>query len=37
MTESEANSKYTVAFINSLHVDEHGIMRVNNSDAKRLS
>lgn len=37
MTESEINAKYTVAFTNSLFVDECGCYKVNNADADRLA
>jgi len=36
MTESELNAKYTVAFVNSLHIDDYGRYVVSNADADRL-
>lgn len=37
MTESELNAKYTVAFVNSLHIDDFGCYMVSKSDADRLA
>ena len=37
MTESELNAKYTVAFVNSLSVDDYGRYVVSNADADRLA
>ena len=37
MTESEINARYTVAFVNSLQVEDVGRYTVSNSDADRLS
>ena len=37
MTESELNLKYTVAFVNSLRVDDCGCYRVSKSGADRLA
>ena len=37
MTESELNAKYTVAFVNSLSVDDCGRYVVSNADADRLA
>ena len=36
MTESELNAKYTVAFVNSLQIDDYGRYVVSNADAVRL-
>ena len=36
MTESELNAKYTVAFVNSLQVEDGGRYTVSKSDADRL-
>lgn len=36
MTESELNAKYTVAFVNSLQIDDYGRYAVSNADAVRL-
>lgn len=36
MTESELNAKYTVAFVNSLHIDDCGCYVVSKADADRL-
>ena len=36
MTESELNAKYTVAFVNSMHIDDYGRYVVSNADADRL-
>ena len=36
MTESELNAKYTVAFVNSLQIDDYGRYVVSKSDADRL-
>ena len=36
MTESELNAKYTVAFVNSMHIDDYGRYVVSNADASRL-
>ena len=36
MTESELNAKYTVAFVNSLHIDDYGCYVVGSADAIRL-
>ena len=36
MTESELNAKYTVAFVNSLSIDDYGRYVVSNADADRL-
>ena len=37
MTESELNAKYTVAFVNSLQLDDYGRYVVSNADADRLA
>ena len=37
MTESELNAKYTVCFVNSMHIDDYGRYVVSNSDADRLA
>lgn len=37
MTESELNAKYTVAFVNSLYIDDYGRYVVSNADADRLT
>ena len=36
MTESELNARYTVAFVNSLQIDDYGRYVVSNADASRL-
>ena len=36
MTESELNARYTVAFVNSLQVEDGGRYTVSKSDADRL-
>ena len=36
MKESELNAKYTVAFVNSLQIDDYGRYVVSNADADRL-
>ena len=37
MTESEVNARYTVAFVNSLQVEDGGRYTVSKSDADRLA
>ena len=37
MTESEANARYTVAFVNSLQAEDVGRYTVSKSDADRLT
>jgi hypothetical protein len=37
MTESEVNARYTVAFVNSLQVEDSGMYTVSESDAGRLA
>ena len=37
MTESELNARYTVAFVNSLQIDDYGSYVVSKSDADRLT
>ena len=37
MTESELNAKYTVAFVNSLQIDDYGRYVVSKADADRLA
>ena len=37
MTESELNARYTVAFVNSLQVEDSGMYTVSKSDADRLA
>ena len=37
MNESELNVKYTVAFVNSLHMDNYGRYMASESDAHRLA
>ena len=37
MTESEVNARYTVAFVNSLDIDDYGRYVVSNADADRLA
>ena len=37
MTESELNARYTVAFVNSLKIDDYGRYIVSNADADRLA
>lgn len=37
MTESELNARYTVAFVNSLQIDDYGLHVVSRSDADRLA
>lgn len=37
MKESELNAKYTVAFVNSLQIDDYGSYVVSKSDADRLA
>jgi len=37
MTESELNARYTVAFVNSLHIDDCGFYMVSKADADRLA
>lgn len=37
MNESELNAKYTVAFVNSLRIDDCGCYMVSNADADRLT
>ena len=37
MTESELNARYTVAFVNSLQVEDGGRCTVSKSDADRLA
>ena len=37
MTESELNAKYTVAFVNSLRIDDCGCYIVSKADADRLA
>lgn len=37
MTEQELNAKYTVAFVNSLRIDDFGCSMVSKSDADRLA
>ena len=36
MKESELNAQYTVAFVNSLQIDDYGRYVVSNADAVRL-
>lgn len=36
MTESELSAKYTVAFVNSLRIDDFGCYMVSKADADRL-
>ena len=36
MKESELNAKYTVAFVNSLQIDDYGRCVVSKADADRL-
>lgn len=37
MNESELNAKYTVCFVNSIHVDDCGCCVVSKADADRLA
>ena len=37
MKESELNAQYTVAFVNSLQIDDYGRYVVSNADADRLA
>ena len=37
MTESELNAKYTVVFVNSMHIDDYGRYVVSMADADRLA
>lgn len=37
MNESQLNARYTVAFVNSLHIDDYGRFMVSESDAHRLT
>ena len=37
MKESELNAQYTVAFVNSLHIDDYGRYVVSKPDADRLA
>ena len=37
MKESELSAQYTVAFVNSLHIDDYGRYVVSNADADRLA
>lgn len=37
MKEQDINAKYTVAFVNSLHIDDCGCYTVSKSDADRLA
>ena len=37
MTEHELNAKYTIAFVNSLHIDDCGCYMVSKADADRLT
>ena len=37
MTESELNARYTVAFVNSLQIDDYGRYVVSKADADRLT
>ena len=37
MKESELNAQYTVAFVNSLHIDDYGRYVVSMADADRLA
>lgn len=37
MTESELNARYTVVFVNSLHIDDCGCYMVSKADADRLT
>ena len=37
MTELEVNARYTVAFVNSLQVEDSGMYTVSKSDADRLA
>lgn len=37
MTESELNAKYTVAFVNSIQIDDYGRYVVSKADADRLA
>ena len=37
MNESELNAKYTVAFVNSLNIDDCGCYMVSKADADRLA
>ena len=37
MNESELNARYTVAFVNSLHIDDCGCYMVSKADADRLA
>lgn len=37
MTESELNAKYTVVFVNSLHIDDCGCYMVSKADSGRLA
>ena len=37
MTESEVNARYTVAFVNSLQIDDYGRYVVSKADADRLA
>jgi len=37
MNESQLNARYTVAFVNSLHIDNYGRYVVSESDAHRLA
>ena len=37
MKGSELNAQYTVAFVNSLHIDDYGRYVVSNADADRLA
>ena len=36
MNESQLNARYTVAFVNSLHIDNCGCYMVSKADADRL-
>ncbi len=37
MTESEVNAKYTVAFTNSLNIDDCGCYMISKADADRIA
>ena len=37
MNESQLNAKYTVSFVNSLHIDDCGCYMVSKADADRLA
>lgn len=37
MNESQLNARYTVAFVNSLHIDDCGCYMISKADADRIA